>query len=1142
MTEQNFQQSVISAVVTLLEPVTRAVGNPIHRDRLLNAIGYDLAAVTGYGQADLDAWLAQVKTAVDGVRALVDGPPNSIDEVKAAMPTVQAAMQVLTTAPPILTSGAVPDLPITQFGEDVLTHLVTTALMENAPVAFQAGVLFGIIVPPEDAVPSEPVPESGPPIRRSMKRAKIDFAMIGALLNDPITALKDIYFPEGMAFGDETDRAARLLLGRIGELCGALGIHSASGLLATFGIDPAMASTELAGITPAGLTLAGHMLSVSGTIKDDVTSVDPNHATFGVDIALSSPDRGGLGLVVVPRGQAKFATPIGKHWVLGVDLSGTGGAFAVGSDGVITQAGDGATVKFGVGLASVPATSGLSFLIGSTTGTRFEVGSLVMGIDATFGVGRPDYGFTANASKVAFVISGGDGDGFLNRILPKEGVHIPLDAGIGWHRRTGWQIGGSVGLDTTLPLHVTLGPITVETLHIAIKASTETGQIDVQIGATAKVAIGPVRGEIDRVGVTAAVKFPARGGNAGPADIEWDFRPPDGLGLVIDASPVTGGGYLFHDPAKGQYAGAVQLAFSGIALKALGLLTTKSADGTPMTARDGSPDWSLLLIISAEFPAMQLGLGFTLSGVGGLIGINRTSAVDALRAGVRDKSLDAVMFPPNPVADAAHVVATLGKLFPVASGQYLFGPMARIGWGTPTILTLDIALILELPSPVRLIVLGRLGLALPRPDAAVVSIHLDAIGVIDFDKGEASIDATIYDSKIAMFALTGDMALRARWGTNPTFALSAGGFHPRYTPPPGFPVLRRLTIALATGNNPRIRLEAYLALTSNTVQFGARVEVYAEAAGFNISGTMYFDALLQMSPFEITVDLGGSVALKRGKSALFSISLDLTLSGPTPWRAKGRASFKILFFSVSLSFDVTIGRGSPPPPPAAIDVRARLDAALADPGNWSTQLPAAGTGVVTLRELAPPPLGELLAHPLGSLQVRQRDVPLGVELAHFGSAPIRGEHRFDITQVTYGSAAAPVSSPLTDLFAPAQYLELSDDEKLTKPSFQPFRTGLQFGTSGAVADPAPPPFQPLSYETLIIDDPDEPARAFPAPKPSGPSKPGEASKPETITGPTVIALADGGLGALAGRHRLNERRFRGPRIPMRVLDVDGVVR
>ena len=99
------------------------------------------------------------------------------------------------------------------------------------------------------------------------------------------------------------------------------------------------------------------------------------------------------------------------------------------------------------------------------------------------------------------------------------------------------------------------------------------------------------------------------------------------------------------------------------------------------------------------------------------------------------------------------------------------------------------------------------------------------IGIIDFDRGEISIDASIYDSVIAAFAITGDMALRLRWKDNPAFVVAVGGFHPGFTPPADFPSLNRLAISLATGDNPRLRLEAYFALTSNTVQFGAGFEL-----------------------------------------------------------------------------------------------------------------------------------------------------------------------------------------------------------------------------------------------------------------------------------------------------------------------------
>ena len=40
--------------------------------------------------------------------------------------------------------------------------------------------------------------------------------------------------------------------------------------------------------------------------------------------------------------------------------------------------------------------------------------------------------------------------------------------------------------------------------------------------------------------------------------------------------------------------------------------------------------------------------------------------------------------------------------------------------------------------------------------------------MIDLDRGELAVDATLYDSRILAYILTGDMALRARWGTDPS--------------------------------------------------------------------------------------------------------------------------------------------------------------------------------------------------------------------------------------------------------------------------------------------------------------------------------------------------------------------------------------
>ncbi|MDP9437471.1 MAG: hypothetical protein M3P49_01785, partial [Actinomycetota bacterium] len=521
----------------------------------------------------------------------------------------------------------------------------------------------------------------------------------------------------------------------------------------------------------------------------------------------------------------------------------------------------------------------------------------------------------------------------------------------------------------------------------------------------------------------------------------------------------------------------------GIALKAIGLLSTRMPDG--------SKGFSLLIIITAEFPPIQLGYGFTLSGVGGLIGVHRTMVIDVLRAGIKNRTLDSILFPKNPVDNASKIISDLRGVFPVASGRFVFGPMAILGWGAPKILTLELGILIELPAPVRVALLGTLTMILPEEKAPAVVIHMDVLGVLDFDKGEVSIDATLYDSRIAVFALTGDMALRASWGASPTFALSAGGFNPRFQPPPAFPALDRLALTLATGDNPRLRLEAYLALTSNTAQLGARVDLYAEfkvgvdlgvaeiEKTISVQAYLGFDTLIQFSPFGLIADLGALAVGKVDGTPIVQITLNLTLTGPQPWHAWGEATFTFLEMDWRFPFDMTFGPALDQSAPAPPDPLERLRVALADQRNWSAQLPGSGHMLVTLRQLE---VGqaEILVHPLGDLTVRQREVPLDVEIARFGALPLPARKKYKIEKVELGAQVLQpeAKQQVRDAFAPGQFFEMSDDAKLSRPAFETLPSGY---TGLGVTDLSAPPSSaiktsPFHYDTVVIDKKDQVAR------------------------------------------------------------------
>ena len=83
---------------------------------------------------------------------------------------------------------------------------------------------------------------------------------------------------------------------------------------------------------------------------------------------------------------------------------------------------------------------------------------------------------------------------------------------------------------------------------------------------------------------------------------------------------------------------------------------------------DGSPGFSLLIIITAEFgTGIQLGFGFTLLGVGGLLGLNRTMRLQPLMEGVRTGAIDSVMFPRDVVANAPRIISDLRDVLPARS-------------------------------------------------------------------------------------------------------------------------------------------------------------------------------------------------------------------------------------------------------------------------------------------------------------------------------------------------------------------------------------------------------------------------------------------------------------------------------------------
>jgi len=545
--------------------------------------------------------------------------------------------------------------------------------------------------------------------------------------------------------------------------------------------------------------------------------------------------------------------------------------------------------------------------------------------------------------------------------------------------------------------------------------------------------LGPVKASIEGLG------FSLKAGKLKPKDLEGPrakfsigdyslatcLNGPSGLSVAIDAPAVSGGGLLYSNYDVHQGFLTIRM-FDRVELMALGILSLKNNQ------------FSFVIIMSAEFaPAIPLGLNFYLTGLGGVIGYNRSMNTDKMLLATKDGSIDHVLFPDKPQDNIAGILKNIGVFFPAKQQQFLIGPMAKIEWNQPAILSIKMGVLIEAPDPFRTVILGVMSALLPKPDKPLITLNVAFLGIIDFDKECLSFDAAIFDSKLLNYSLLGDMCLRLSWNKQKALVLSVGGFHPAYQVPTflNVPKMNRMTLNLLTGN-PRLTLTSYFAVTSNTVQFGAGVDFYFKKSKFKVVGDFGYDVLFQFDPFAFIAAVRARLALKWGSRTLMSLGLKFALSGPTPWNATGYAKFSIFWCSYKARFNKTWGT-EPEYLPEFIALWPLLKQELERNNNWQ---------VVSINDLdvqlLPTLKAELnLLQPDGQIHFNQDVLPLNYHLDKFGQYRIGDYSKFDIAMAAIGDINDKPKSLESD-FAPAHFKNMSDEDKLSASGFIKHNSGF----------------------------------------------------------------------------------------------------
>jgi hypothetical protein len=276
------------------------------------------------------------------------------------------------------------------------------------------------------------------------------------------------------------------------------------------------------------------------------------------------------------------------------------------------------------------------------------------------------------------------------------------------------------GSHFTVPLNVNAGVVELKTLELAYQL--QGAGFLLSAGVTGDGGLGPLQVSFENVGLQLLLEA---AGGPGLLKLSASFMPPTGMGVVLNAGPIIGGGFLSIDVPNGRYAAVLQISLFGLGISGFALIDTKLPGG--------GLGFSFLVLVFADFEAIggiQLSFGFVLTGVGEVFGIYRSVNTDALRSAVLSNNLDHLLFPTDPIKDALAIISDLRAVFPPTRDEYVFGPIVRVGWGTPVIIEAELGFVLDLPA-FTLTLLGSVGVYLPVKPAPIVEVHIDIAGSLD---------------------------------------------------------------------------------------------------------------------------------------------------------------------------------------------------------------------------------------------------------------------------------------------------------------------------------------------------------------------------------------------------------------------------
>jgi hypothetical protein len=480
------------------------------------------------------------------------------------------------------------------------------------------------------------------------------------------------------------------------------------------------------------------------------------------------------------------------------------------------------------------------------------------------------------------------------------------------------------------------GPVYLEQVGLAV-VNPPAGIESIGILIDGGVSLAGLSASVDDLSLTYLV---AGGGSAlDPSHWRVDLA---GFAVAADISGLSlaGGLRRFSVPEGG-------VEYLGMLLARLSVYGISVYGGYGVIGPEGDRYTSLFL-----FGAVNGPIGgppaFFVTGIGGGLGINRrlTVPTDLSQFGTFPmiKALDPAARPGDPFQELADARA----FFAPERGSFWFA--AGVSFNSFALVDGIAVIAIQIGGGFELSLLGLARMALPRPEAALVSIELALVARFSTREGIILVQGQLTDNSwllLPEMRLTGGFAF-ASWFAGPNrgqFVVTIGGYHPDFHRD-GYPSVPRLGIAVRIGSNISIVGESYFALTSEAVMAGTRMEISATLGPawahvvYGGDGIVFFDPFHFSIRVYASIDAGVTIDVWIGEITIsVHLSASIEVTGP-PLHVV--AHFEVGPVGLTLEF----GQAHDPPREIPWDAFVRKYLEEAAPGRARILAAATGDGAI----------------------------------------------------------------------------------------------------------------------------------------------------------------------------------------------------